>query len=80
METSLFLLFWSGKREDLVHDVDDLHWKFEEIYEQTVCGNEPGCYVLKSSHHACAGTCFQQKNLSGRFIEQAQSPNCHGKM
>lgn len=67
--------FWSGKYEGVVHDMDNLHWKFEEIYKQTVCGNEPRCYVLKSRHHACAWTCFQQKNFSGRFIEQAWSPN-----
>lgn len=66
-----FSLFWSGKLEDLERDMDNLHWKFEEIYKQIICGNESGCYVLKGSHHACARTCFQQKLFSGRFIEQA---------
>lgn len=60
--------------------MDNLHWKFEEIYKQTKCGNEPGCYVLKRSHCACVGTCFQHKFFSGGFIEQSTVPNCHSKM
>lgn len=48
--------------------------------KKTISGNAPGCYVLKSSHHACAGTFFQEKKFGGVFMEQGWPPNCHGKM
>jgi len=63
-----------------MHDMDNINWKFEEIYKQTICGNEPGGYILKSSHHACAWTFFQQRKFSGKFIEQARLPDSHGQM